>query len=256
MNTDNSKKILNLEKSYIYYYGKKNSIRINIKSFLYDGNNKFYLTKECRAEAAPNEQPFFNHSGRYEWLSIVKNNEWIEFRSQPVEFNIIQSENQKNHQSNLKWKIEKKLLNEDYELLSFEKTFELVSNEKDNIYIQIEFEYENKIYKLISKCEYMNFGKNLSNEEYLQPIMGYVPFIYKEKIFCAYVALIMTKKKSGHLEFILNEKTDLLFSYNDNKIKKFIKTIYTFFFPFLKKNNFTKVISIKKSNYFFFRYLK
>ena len=85
--------------------------------------------------------------------------------------------------------------------------------------------------------------------------MGYVPFVHKNQLRYGYVVLHITEKKNGYLEFLLNEKTGILNTNpKQNLIRLNIKKILNMFLFFVKKNDFTKVISIKESKINFFTY--
>ena len=140
--------------------------------------------------------------------------------------------------------------------LSFEKVHEAVSSGKTiNIYCEIEYDYEAIKYNLISKCEFINYNPEKHNEKYLQPIMGYVPFILKNQLRYGYVVLNVSEKKNECLEFLLNEKTGI-FNTNpkQNLIILFIKKILNILLFFVKKSDFTELISIKESKINFFSY--
>ena len=88
----------------------------------------------------------------------------------------------------------------------------------------------------------------------MQPIMGYVPFILNGNIHVSYVARYSCKKKDGNLEFILRVSSDI-FDYKSNAfIRNIIKFILNKLLIFMKKNEFQKRISIKKSNIVYFNY--
>ena len=144
----------------------------------------------------------------------------------------------------------------DIEYISFEKANEIVSsNDPLNIFCEIEYEYENKKYNLISKCEYINYNTIKNDEKYLQTIMGYVPFILNNTLRYGYVALNINEKVNGNLEFLLCEKSSLFsIRENNNLIKKLIKETLNKLLFFSKKNNFSKLISLKESKISFFRY--
>ena len=85
--------------------------------------------------------------------------------------------------------------------------------------------------------------------------MGYVPFILKNQLRYGYVVLNVNGKNNGYLEFLLNEKTTIFnINLKKNLIKFFIKKILNIFLFFIKKNDFTKLISIKESKINFFLY--
>ena len=241
--------MINIHKSFIHFVGEKNSHRANIKSILSTKNKKIFLSKECRAERI-SEHPFFNHSDRYEGFAIVENHKTHVIRTFAV------GSNKKNVQLNAPVKNKKYIVESNVNYLSFEKIHEIVSSGKtNNIYCKIEYEYEAIKYSLISKCEYLNYNTEKNGDKYLQPIMGYVPFILKNQLRYGYVALNVNGKNNGYLEFLLNEKTTIFnINLKKNLIKFFIKKILNIFLFFVKKNNFTKLISIKESKINFFLY--
>ena len=240
--------MINIDKSFIHFVVEKNSWRTNIKSILSTENKKFFLVKECRAESV-GEHPFFNHPGRYEFLGIIEDDKTHFIRTSSVDAN------KGNVQLNTPIKNKKYIVESNVNYLSFEEVNEIVSSGKtNNIYCEIEYEYEGIKYSLITKCEYINYNAEKNGDKYLQPIMGYVPFILKNQLRYGYVVLNVNEKKNGCLEFLLNEKT-AIFNINpkQNLIKFFIKKILNIFLFFTKKNDFTKLISIKESkiNFFF-----
>ena len=242
-----SKKI-DLEKTFVHFTGLKNSWRTNVKSILTFENNIFLLVKECRAELIGSDP--FNVPDRYEFLGIVDNDKTHVIRTAPLDSNF------KNLQLNAKIKHKKNIVKTDIEYLSFERLNEIVSsNETLNIYCEIEYEYEDIKYNLISKCELINFSTSKNNEQYIQPVMGYVPFILDNNLRYGYVAINVNEKVNGNLEFLLCEKLSL-FSVcgKGNLIKKLIKKTLNNMLFFLKKNNFSKLISLKESKINFFKY--
>ena len=252
--------MINLDKSFIYFNGGKNSWRTNIKSTLSTENKNLFLVKECRAESL-SERPFLN-LGRYEFLTIIEDDKIHCFRTEAAETSLRPFKGigiEGNYQlSNFKIKKKNSIVESNVNYLSFEKVHELVSSGKtNNIYCKIEYEYEAIKYSLISKCEYINYNTNKNDDRYVQPIMGYVPFILKEQIRYGYVVLNVNEKKNGFLEFLLNENKPIFYIPStppQNLIKKFIKTILNKLLFFVKKNNFTKLISIKESKIYFFIY--
>ena len=241
-------RVINIHKSSIHFVGEKNSWRTNIKSILSTENKKIFLVKECRAELI-GEHPFF-HAGRYEFLGIIEDDKTHLIRTSVVDGN------KGNTQLNAQLKNKKYIVESNVNYLSFEKVNEIVSSGKtNNIYCEIEYEYEAIKYSLISKCEYINCNIAKNGDRYLQPIMGYVPFILKNQLRYGYVVLNVNEKKNGCLEFLLNEKT-AIFNINQKKnlIKFFIKKILNIFIFFMKKNDFTELISIKESKINFFSY--
>ena len=84
--------------------------------------------------------------------------------------------------------------------------------------------------------------------------MGYVPFFLNNKINVAYVANFVEKDNSGNLEFILREKTPLFNQKTGKTSRKVIKTILNKLVFFARKNEFTKYISINRSQINFFTY--
>ena len=240
--------VININKSFIHFIGEQNSWRTNIKTILSTKNKKYFLVKECRAELI-GVRPFFQYS-RYEFLAIVEDDKTHIIRTSAA------GSKKQNVQLNAPLKNKKYIVESNVNYLSFEKINEIVSSgETNNIYCEIEYEYETIKYSLISKCEYINYNTEKNDDKYLQPIMGYVPFILKNQLRYGYVALYINEKKNGYLEFLLNEKT-AIFSVNakQNLIRLFIKKILGIFLFFLKKNDFTKLISIKESKINFFSY--
>ncbi len=241
--------MINIDKSFIHLVGETESWRTNIKSILSTENKKFFLLKECRAEAR-GEHPFLNHPGRYEIFGILEDNKSYFIRTSPVD------NSKGNIQLNNRLKNKKYIVESNVDYLSFEKANEIVSSGKtNNIYCEIEYVYEAIKYSLISKCEYINYNSEKNSDKILRPIMGYVPFILKNQLRYGYVVLHTNGKNNGYLEFLLNEKTGI-FNVNSkqNLIIFFIKKILNIFLFFIKKNNFTKLISIKESKINFFLY--
>ena len=80
-------------------------------------------------------------------------------------------------------------------------------------------------------------------------------FVIKNQLSYGYVVCNLNEKNSGYLEFLLNEKTSI-FNVNENQnlIRLFIKKILNLFLFFYKKNDFTKLISIKNKKINFFSY--
>ncbi len=82
-----------------------------------------------------------------------------------------------------------------------------------------------------------------------------MPFILKNQLRYGYVVLYINEKKNGYLEFLLNEKSSIFYiNPKENLIRLFIKKILNIFLFFIKKNDFTKLISIKESKINFFLY--
>ena len=241
-------RVINIHESFIHIGDKRNFWRTNIKSILSTENKKIFLVKECRAELV-GEHPFF-HPGRYEFLGIIEDDKTHLIKTSVVDGN------KGNTQLNAQLKNKKYIVESNVNYLSFEKIHEIVSSGKtNNIYCEIKYEYEGIKYSLITKCEYINYNAEKNSDKYLQPIMGYVPFILKNQLRYGYVVLNVNEKKNGCLEFLLNEKT-AIFNINpkQNLIKFFIKKILNIFLFFTKKNDFTKLISIKESKINFFLY--
>jgi len=241
--------MINIDKSFVHFVGEKNSWRTNIKSILSTENKKIFLVKECRAETV-GEHPFFNHPGRYEFLGIIEDDKTHFIRTSSVDVN------KGNVQLNAQLKNKKYIVESNVDYLSFEKVSEIVSSDKtNNIYCEIEYEYEAIKYSLISKCEYINYNTEKNSDKYLQPIMGYVPFILKNQLRYGYAVLNVRENRNGYLEFLLNEKTPI-FNTNtkQNFIRLFIKKTLNKLLFFFKKNDFTKLISIKNSKINFFLY--
>ena len=241
--------MINIDKSFIHFVSEKNSWRTNIKSILSTKNKKIFLVKECRAESV-SEHPFSDHPGRYEFLGIIEGDKTHFIRTSAT------GGNKGNTQLNAPIKNEKYIVESNVNYLSFEEVGEILSSGKTiNIYCEIEYEYEGIKYSLITKCEYINYNTEKNGDKYLEPIMGYVPFILKNQLRYGYVVLNTNGKNNGCLEFLLNEKT-AIFNINpkQNLIKFFIKKILNIFLFFTKKNDFTKLISIKESKINFFLY--
>ena len=241
--------MINLGNSFIYFIAPKNSWRTNIKSVLKIEDKTYYLVKECRAEII-DEQPF-SHYIRHEFLGIIENEKTHTIRTSAC------SRNKANVQMNDQLKNKKSIVETNIVSLSFEEINEILSTEKKiNIFCEIQYDYENAKYSLISKCEFINYNTDKSDTKYLQPIMGYVPFILKKQLRYSYVVLNVGENRNGYLEFLLNEKTPI---FNTNTEQNFIilfikKTLNKLLF-FFKKNDFTKLISIKNSKIKFFSYL-
>lgn len=240
--------MIDIHKSFIHFIGKKNSWRTNIKSILNSENKKIFLVKECRS-STPGEHPF-SHHGRYEFLGIIEDDKTHFIRTSAVDGN------KRNVELSAQLKNKKYIVENNVNYLSFEKVNEIVSSGKtNNIYCEIKYEYEAIKYSLISKCEYINYNVEKSDDKYLQLMMGYVPFMLKNQLRYGYVVLYINEKKNGYLEFLLNEKT-AIFNVNkkQNLIGLFIKKILNIFLFFVKKNDFTELISIKESKIDFFSY--
>lgn len=241
-------KKIDLERSFVHFIGQKNSFRTNIKSILTFENNTFFLVKECRAELIGSNP--FSHTGRYEFLSIVDKHTTYFIRTEPIDGNST------NLELNTRIKNKKNIVKTGVEYLSFEKLNGIVSyHEPINIYCEIDYEYENVKYNLISKCEFINYNTLKDNDRYLQFIMGYVPFISNNNLKHGYVVLNVNERIIGNLEFLLCEKSVLFdISKKDNLAKKIIKKIFNNLIFFSKKNNFSKLISLKESKIKFFKY--
>ena len=240
---------INLNKSFINFITKENSWRTNIESSLTTENKKIYLVKEIRAETL-GEHPF-SHHGRYEFLGITENDKIHLIRTSSTDGM------KKNIQSNSSLRNKKNIVESNVNFLNFEEVHEILSSGKiKKIYSEIEYEYEGIKYNLIAKCDYINYNTDKNGTMYFQPIMGYVPFVHKNQIRYGYVALYISEKKKGHLEFILNEKTSIFnVDPGQNVIKLYTKKILNTLLFFYKKNDFTKVISIKESKINFFSYI-
>ena len=242
--------MINICKSFIHFFQVNVSWRTNIKSILSTENKSFFLMKECRAEII-GEHPF-SHPGSYEFLGIIEDDKTHFIKTSSVDAN------KGNVQLNTPMKNKKYIVESNVNYLSFEKVYEIVSSGKtNNIYCKIEYEYEAIKYSLITKCEYINYNTEKKGDKYLQPIMGYVPFILKDQLRYGYVALNVNEKKNGCLEFLLNEKSSIFLSHSSlqqNLIRLFIKKILNKFLFFAKRNNFTKLVSIKESKIYFFIY--
>ena len=243
-------RMINIHESFIHFVLDNNSWRTNIKSILSTENKFFFLVKECRAEIV-GEHPF-SHPGSYEFLGIIEDDKTHFIRTSATDGN------KGNVQLNDPMKNKKYIVESNVNYLSFEKVHEIVSSGKtNNIYCKIEYEYEAIKYSLITKCEYINYNTEKKGDKYLQPIMGYVPFILKDQLRYGYVVLNVNEKKNGCLEFLLNEKSSIFHPTPPGQLKLirlFIKKILNKFLFFVKKNNFTKLISIKESKINFFTY--
>jgi len=241
-------RIINIDKSFIETGKGENFTRSNIKSILSTKNKKIFLLKECRAELI-GEHPFLNYPVKYEYFSVIENDKIYAIRTSSIE------DAGRNTSLIVDRKVTKKIVESNINYLSFEKIIEMLAlSELNKIFCEIEYEFEGTKYNLISKCEYINYNKK-TGARYLQPIMGYVPFILKNQIRYGYVVLNVNKEKNGYLEFLLNEKTNI-FNVNtkQNFVKLFIKKILNIFLFFVKKNDFTEIISIKESKINFFLY--
>jgi len=245
----NQKKI-DLRKSFVHFISPNHSWRTNIKSILTYENNSLFLVKECRAEIM-GKKPFYQME-TYEYLAIEDNYGTSVFRTHSLDYR----ETNLQYQSSTKNK--KNILISDIKYLSFNEVNEIVSsNNPSNIFCEIEYEFENKKYNLISKCEYINYNSDNNKEKYLQPIMGYVPFVANNIINYGYVVLNIKEKVNGNLEFLLSEKNSLftIHKQQKNTIKKLIKLILNNLLFFVKKNEFSKYISLESSKISFFKYL-
>ena len=246
----NQKKI-DIEKSFVNFIGPNTSFRTNIKSILTFENKTLFLLKECRAEII-GANPF-NHSERYEIFNIVDGDKTYSIRTKPLVGNF------KDIQINTQKKNKKNIVNSDIEYLSFERVNEIVSShETSSIYCEIEYKYESIKYNLTTKCEYINYNSLKNNEKFVQPIMGYVPFILDNNLRYGYVVLKVNEEVNGNLEFLLNEKSSLFslsLDRENNLIKRLIKKILNNLLFFMKKNNFTKLVSLENSKIKFFRYI-
>lgn len=241
---------INLDKSFIQFITRVNSWRVNIQSSLTTENKKFYLTKEIRAESV-GEHPFSDSKyGKYEFLAITENDK----------VHIIRTSSTDGYKNNIKLsdslKSKKNIVESNVNYLNFEEVHEIISSGKiKNIYSEIEYEHEGIKYNLIIKCDYINYNTDKNGVMYLQPITGYVPFAHKKQLRYGYVALYVSEKKKGNLEFLLNEKTSIFnVDPDQNIIKLYTKKILNMLIFFYKKNDFTKVISIKESKINFFSF--
>lgn len=241
--------MIDISKSSIHFFGKKNCWRSDIKSILSSENKSFFLVKECRAELI-GEHPF-SHPGKYEILEIVEDDKLIFIRTSIF---VNKTGNQVPDKSQLT--IKKNISETSINYLNFEEVYKIILSDKiNNVYCEIEYEYEAIKYNLISKCEYVNFDNEKNNDRYLQPILGYVPFIFKNQIRYGYAVFNDRKNKKGYLEFLLNDKTPF-FNINPkiNLITLFFKKIFNILLFFIKFNNFTKLISIKEYKIKYFKY--
>ena len=213
-------KLINLTKSYVFF-NFDTSWRTNIDSILINENeNKtYYLVKECRSENT-SENPLL-YLSKYEFLSIVEKDRNNYF----IRTSLISS----------KGTIKKTSL-EGIEVIEELSNIKILS--------------PNEVFETLLKKDY----ESKNNCHIIQPIMGYVPFFLNGNIHVSYVARYSCKKKDGNLEFILRVSS-LIFDYKSNAfIRNIIKFKLNKLFFFMKKNEFQKRISIKKSNIVYFNY--
>ena len=240
--------MISINESSIHFIGK-NCWRSNIRSILSTGDKDYYLVKECRSELI-GEHPF-SHPDRYEVLEIIEGDKLHFIRTPAVGDN---SENHQLDQSQLK--IKKYIVERNVNYLSFQKVHEITLSDKtNNIYCEIEYEYEEIKYSLISRCEYINYNSEKKNYKYLQPIIGYVPFILKNQLRYGYAVFCLEENTNGFLEFVLSQKSNIFDTKSkQNLIKLLIKKFLNMLLFFVKSNDFTKLISIKKYKVKFFQY--
>ena len=251
--------MINIDKSFIHLVGedkidRKDLWRTNIKSVLIAENKKFFLVKENRSQAV-GEKPFFNHPERYEYFKIVEDD-----KNHMIRTCVNSSRDSKNITFNARkdyYNIKKYIIESDIDYLNFEEVNKIVSSgNTTNIYCEIEYNYEAKKYKLISKCEFIIYNTKKSKEKFLQITNGYVPFVHKDILEYGYFSLYVNEINNGYLEFLLNEKTGI-FNINSkqNFFKLIVKKILNLLLFFYKKNDFTKLVSIKETKIKFFKYL-
>jgi len=246
---------IDLENSYIYIIGNKNSWRVSIKSILLDVKQKtyFYLTKECRTEKIGIKP--FNHKTKAEtcFLFDSKKNRYC-LRDIPVSTFNEPSHRYYNIYKNCNDEIFIK--NCDYKIINFaDVSKSLKQRTTKNLYNKISYTYQNKKFIIFNKVEYLNFnGKNNKGEEYLQPIYGYVPFLKGNKLFISYVVKYLGKDQKSNLEFILKTqmKPHKFILYSSNWIKNIIQKIFFFTSPLIRISSFNKKISITKSKLKFY----
>jgi hypothetical protein len=240
--------LTNLNKSFIHFINKKNTHRNNIKSILTTEKKKYFLTKECRAELIGKDP--FSRQKKYEFLNIIEGDKNFYIRTAPTGIKA------NNIEINTTDENKKYITESEIEYLNFEKTYEIVaSNSLDNIFCEITYNYENKKYNLISKCEYINYNTNKNDENYLQPVLGYVPFILKNNLSFGYVTFYATEKNNENIQFVLNEQRPIVNLDNEKNLILFsMKKIVSFFFFFLIKNNFSKIINVNDFKIKFFKY--
>ena len=240
--------MISIDESCIHFHGRR-SWRSNIRSILSTEDKNYYLVKECRSESI-GEHPFV-HPGRYEVLEIIEGDRLHFIRTPAV------GDNSKNHQlDKSQLKIENYIVERGVNYLSFQEVHEITLSEKtNNIYCEIEYEYEAIKYSLISRCEYINYNNKKNKDKYLQPIIGYVPFILKNQLRYGYAVFYEQENKRGFLEFLLSQKSNIFDTKSkQNLIKLLIKKFLNMLLFFVKINNFTKLISIKKYKVKFFQY--
>ena len=86
-------------------------------------------------------------------------------------------------------------------------------------------------------------------------LIGYVPFILKNQLRYGYAVFYVEENKNGFLEFVLSQKSNIFETESkQNLIKLLVKNFLNMLLFSVKVNNFTKLISIKKSKVKFFQY--
>ena len=255
-------KEINLNKSFIFSALKSNDMRLNIKSFLVNlsDNEVFFLGKEClREDISPD--PFALDSTS-EYLPIfLKSGGFVTLRTSPININFKKDENF-NYQLRNKEKFKKNKISLSYspiKVIEFEQLNKKLKNfSSDEFFLKIEYKYEGKEFYCITKCEYINFDYNVEKKSdensYLQPICGYIPFEYNGKVFVSYMVKHLKDNFNGRLNILLREQSYLFNNVKGSFIKKFIKLLINKIFFFIKKNAFTKYITIENSRITFFQY--
>ena len=253
---------INLNKSFVYASAKLNTMRLNIKSVLFNKSEKktFFLTKECRAESVGNN-PLFK-TQRYEYLPIFSDNgEFITLRNQAIDTLFKPRKNHK-YQILRDDKVVICKIDLDYskiKILDFNSlNNKLKDFSKEEFFCKIEYSYKEKEYYCIFKCDYLNFdydkNSKRENTSYIQPINGYIPFEKNGKIFASYMARYISNNNDGNLDILLRNHDNLFDISGGNIIKRVIKLTLNSILFFIKKNDFNKYITIKKSKITFFQY--
>lgn len=251
--------MINIDKSFIHIIGaegteRKDFWRANIKSVLFTENKKFFLLKENRSQVV-DKRPFFNHPERYEYFSIVEDDRNHMVRTAANSRSV--TKNTTFDASKDLYNIKKNIFESNISYLSFEEVNKIISSGKTtNIYCEIDYIFNTIEYKLIFKCEFVIYNTKNSHENFLQVTAGYVPFFSINQLEYGYVSLKVNKENNGCLEFLLNEKTGIfdvspIQNFAKFYIKKFLNTLLFFY----KKNDFTKLISIKENKIKFFKYI-
>ncbi len=234
--------MIDITNSSIHFLGKENSWRSNVKSVLYSKDKSLILTKECRSEIISSLNPF-DIKDKNEVMALVENDQIYIFRDTSV----VLFKNNSSRAAEIKIiKIIKNLPEKKLNIIEFNKAHELItSNKIKNIICKIDYKLNNENFTLVSNCEYINYNTHSDHKKYLQPIIGYVPFIFKGEKKIAYAVCNLNNEKNSDIFFIIREETPLLSINQKSFVKNLIKTFLNTCLFFLKKSEFTKVVQLK-----------